>query len=138
MISQNFKNVIADYLNKLSSVDLTFKPLFENDGRNIEQCCQYIIMKVKESGFSGFDDQEVFDFAVEYYSLETLPDIDTNISCKVVTNYHVELSEEEIAEAKQRAIDDIYLEARRDTVGKAKRQSSGIKTESQAAHSSLF
>jgi len=78
--------------------------------KNIEDCITYILNEVQKSGFSGFDDDEVFSMAVHYYD-EADIEIGKPIECKVVVNHHVELTEEEKAQARKEAVKRAESEA---------------------------
>ena len=58
---------------------------------------------VQKSGCNGFDDDEIFGQAVHYYD-EADIEIGKPIDCKVVVNHHVELTEEEKAQARKDTI----------------------------------
>lgn len=102
-VSAPFKNAIQSYLEQRAEYDELFARSYRNPLKNIEDCITYILNEVQKSGFSGFDDDEVFSMAVHYYD-EADIEIGKPIECKVVVNYHVELTEEEKAQARKDAI----------------------------------
>lgn len=102
-VSAPFKNAIQSYLEQRAEYDELFTRSYRNPLKNIEDCITYILNEVQKSGFSGFDDDEVFSMAVHYYD-EADIEIGKPIECKVVVNYHVELTEEEKAQARKDAI----------------------------------
>lgn len=59
--------------------------LLQKEGKSIDKCCDFILIKVKDSGRQGFADQEIFDLAVEYYRTENTV-IGTAPSARVVVN----------------------------------------------------
>ena len=65
---------------------------------------------VQKSGCNGFDDDEIFGQAVHYYD-EADIEIGKPIDCKVVINHHVELTEEEKAQARRDAVKQAEDEA---------------------------
>lgn len=62
-----FKKTIADYLQVRANADELFAKAFAKEGKSIDQCVTYILNKVKESGYNGFTDDEVYGMAVHYY-----------------------------------------------------------------------
>lgn len=101
-----FKNTIKDYLDKRAIEDPLFATPYSNPKKNIDDCVTYILNTVKNSGINGYTDDEVFNMAIHYYDEETI-DIEAEINCQVVVNHKVELTEEEKAEAKEKAIREL-------------------------------
>lgn len=101
-----FKQTIQDYLEKRVIEDPLFATSYSNPKKNIDDCVTYILNTVKNSGINGYTDDEVFNMAVHYYDEETI-DIGAEINCQVVVNHKVELTEEEKAEAKEKAIREL-------------------------------
>lgn len=102
-VSAPFKNAIQSYLEQRAEYDELFARSYRNPLKNIEDCITYILNYVQESGCNGFDDDEIFGQAVHYYD-EADIEIGKPIDCKVVVNHHVELTEEEKAQARKDAI----------------------------------
>lgn len=109
-VSAPFKNAIQSYLEQRAEYDELFACSYRNPLKNIEDCMTYILNEVQKSGFSGFDDDEVFSMAVHYYD-EADIEIGKPIECKVVVNHHVELTEEEKAQARKEALKRAESEA---------------------------
>ncbi len=102
-VSVPFKNAIQSYLEQRAEYDELFARSYRNPLKNIEDCITYILNYVQKSGCNGFDDDEIFGQAVHYYD-EADIEIGKPIECKVVVNHHVELTEEEKAQARKDAI----------------------------------
>lgn len=102
-VSAPFKNAIQSYLEQRAEYDELFARSYRNPLKNIEDCITYILNYVQKSGCNGFDDDEIFGQAVHYYD-EADIEIGKPIDCKVVVNHHVELTEEEKAQARREAI----------------------------------
>lgn len=102
-VSAPFKNAIQSYLEQRAEYDDLFARSYRNPLKNIEDCITYILNYVQKSGCNGFDDDEIFGQAVHYYD-EADIEIGKPIECKVVVNHHVELTEEEKAQARREAI----------------------------------
>lgn len=102
-VSTHFQTAIQSYLEQRAEYDELFARSYRNPLKNIEDCITYILNYVQKSGCNGFDDDEIFGQAVHYYD-ETDIEVGKPIDCKVVVNHHVELTEEEKAEARKEAI----------------------------------
>ncbi len=102
-VSIHFKNEIQTYLEQRAEYDELFARVYRNPLKNIEDCLTYILNYVQKSGCNGFSDDEIFGQAVHYYD-EADIEVGKPIDCKVVVNHHVELTEEEKAEARKEAI----------------------------------
>lgn len=72
----------------------TFRTPIRQPEKNIDDCCTFIINQVRQSGCNGFADEEIYSMALHYYDEEDI-DIGKPVSCKVVVNHTVELTEEE-------------------------------------------
>lgn len=107
--SENFKNVILLHVAEFAAKNDLFAKAYNNPKKNIDDCITYILNQVKASGQSGFDDGEIFNMAIHYYDEENI-DIGDKVNGKVsiISNHHVDLSAEEIAEIKQKAKDDLF------------------------------
>ena len=115
--TDSFREAIRTHLDGLADMDALFQLVYTNPKKNIEDCTTYILNQVKGSGANGFTDDEIFGMAVHYYD-ESAIDIGKEISMKVVINRHVELTEEEKATAKQKAIDEVIAEQRKKMTSK--------------------
>lgn len=102
-----FKNTIQLHLQSVSENDALFAQTLQKPNKNIEDCLTYILNTVQKSGCNGFTDNEVYGMAMHYYDEDTI-DVGKPVNCKVVVNHHVELTEEEIAKAKQAALDKVF------------------------------
>jgi len=86
--SEKFKSVIENYLKDTALNDSAFAPMFSKATKNIEDCLKYIMSEVKKTGFCAFDDSEVFEMAVTYYTDDSITKpVHTN--CKVIVNQPV-------------------------------------------------
>lgn len=104
--SENFKRVILQELQNIANEDQQFAASFTNPNKNIDDCITYILNQVKKSGLNGFEDREIFGMALHYYDEEII-EIGTQIQCQIITNHQVKLTDQEVAEAKQKAIESI-------------------------------
>jgi hypothetical protein len=111
--TENFKRVIQDYLQNLASTDTLFAQSFNKEGKSIDQCIMYIFSEVKKSGCNGFEDEEIFGMAVHYYDEDTIEITSNATPSRIITNHTVVLTEEEIAQAKKEALDNLIAEEQR-------------------------
>lgn len=98
-----FERTIKDYLDKVAQSDAVFAQKYEDGDKNIEGCCKYIISEVKKSGRQGFADEEIYGMAIHFFD-EGLETPDGAIKCDVVVNHTVELTEDEKARLKKKAM----------------------------------
>ena len=91
------------YLEQRAEEDALFAKNYRNPAKNIDDCVTYILNYVKKSGCNGFTDGEIFGQAIHYYE-ENEIEVGRPINCQVAVNHIVELTAEEKAEARQKAI----------------------------------
>nr|DAY10018.1 MAG TPA: PcfK-like protein [Caudoviricetes sp.] len=132
--TENFKRTIQAYLEERAKVDDLFAKSYAKPNKNIDDCITFILNEVQKSGCNGFEDDEIFGMAVHYYDEDNLS-VGEKISCDVVVNHKVELSEEEKKELKEKARNDFYQEqlSKQREVTKPKK-----KVETKNAGPSLF
>lgn len=105
--SNDFKKTIEAYIKEQAETDPLFAHCIEKEGKNIDDCCTYIINWVKKSGCSGFSDAEIFGQAMHYYQEDNI-NVGKPVNCKVVVNHvpqPIILTDEEIQQARQDAIE---------------------------------
>jgi hypothetical protein len=117
--TDDFKKVIKKHLMSVCFKDPLFIKVYQKPGKNIDDCVTYILNTVKASGCNGFTDDEVFGMAMHYYDEDDIK-VGTKVQATIITNHKVELSVEEIAAARQKAIDDVYKEQREKMTAKPK------------------
>ncbi len=112
--SDSFKQAISDYLTVRANLDEQFAVSFAKPNKNIDECVNFILNTVKESGINGFDDDEIYGIAVHYYDEDNLdPKYLKAISGKIVVNHTPQLTEEEKKELEEKAKNDYYQECLR-------------------------
>ena len=107
--TDNFKLAIQMKLNEIASRDQGFYTKYNNPKKNIDDCITYILNTVQKSGVQGFTDEEVYGMAIHYYDEEKI-DVGNPITAHVVVNHKIELTEEDIKEAKERAMREAVAE----------------------------
>jgi len=81
--SENFKNAIEKYLSSLAQGDTAFAPHYAKASKNLQSCLDYIGGEVKKTGLCAFDNQEIFDMAIKYYTDDTIG-TPAPVSCRTV------------------------------------------------------
>ncbi|MDD7461234.1 MAG: PcfK-like family protein [Prevotellaceae bacterium] len=130
-----FTRAIAEYLNVRAMTDPLFAPNLMKPNKNIDECITYILTEVQRMGCAGLSDEEVYSLAVHYYDEDNLK-VGKPINCKVVVNHTIELTEEEKAEARKKAIERYQAEEYRKLT--AKKPKVEKRVEQQIVQPSLF
>ena len=125
--TETFKKTIQDKLREMADADPLFAVCLQKEGKNIDDCITYILNTVQKSGCNGFTDDEIFGMAAHYYDEDKI-EVGKSISCKVVVNHSVELTEEEKKQAKQAAIDRAISEEKNRLLKKSKAKAEQPKT----------
>lgn len=107
--TDNFTKVIQSYLEERAMRDELFAKSYWKENKNIEECIDYILTEVQKSGCHGFADDEIYSMAVHYYDEDDIK-VGNVARCDVVVNHHIELTEEEKAEAHRRAVEEFQRE----------------------------
>jgi FMN-dependent NADH-azoreductase len=68
--TDNFKQVIQEYVDNFAKENPTFAVKMQNESKNIDDCITYIITQVQASKRNGFTDDEVFGMAIHYFEEE--------------------------------------------------------------------
>ena len=102
-----FKQVISEKPQQMCTDDPAFAEKMANPKKNIDDCITYILGTVKKSECMGFTDDEIFGMAAHYYDEENVEVGKMPDNMNVVINRHVELTEDEIKEAKEKALDKV-------------------------------
>ena len=116
--TDSFKRTIQGHLDQVADLDDLFLVKLKNPKKNIDDCITYILNEVKKSGCNGFEDDEIFNMAIHYYDEDKI-EVGKPISGKVVVNHHVIITEEEKAEIKQKAINEVIADEKRKLVKKS-------------------
>lgn len=101
--TKDFKATIQAYLEERTKTDELFAVSYAKADKNIDDCITYILNEVRRSGCNGFNDDEIYSMALHYYDEDDIK-VGSKISCQVVVNHTVELTDEEKAEARKAAI----------------------------------
>lgn len=109
--TETFKSAIENHLKNRALEDELFAVTLKKENKNIDECINYILKTVKDSGCNGFADEEIFGMAVHYYDEDDIKNV-ASVSGRVIINKSIELTEEEKAVAKQKGIDLAIEEAK--------------------------
>ena len=108
--TEHFKNTIRAYLEQRATTDELFARTYAKPDKNIEDCCTYILNTVQQTGCNGFADEEIYSMAVHYYDEDNI-EPGKPIDCRVIVNHTVQLTPEEKAQARQKAMEQAQQEA---------------------------
>lgn len=134
--TEQFTRTIAEYLNQRAISDPLFAPNLQKPNKNIEDCITYILNEVQKSGCNGFADDEIYGMAVHYYDEDDI-DVGKSVNCHVAVNHVVELTDEEKAEARKRAMES-YQRMELDKLRDRTKTKSKKKVEQTVEQVSLF
>ena len=108
--TENFKKVIKDHLDNVAAKDPLFAATYQKEDKNIDSCITYILNTVQKSGCNGFSDDEIFGMAMHYYD-EYKINVGKPVNAKIIVNQTVELTPEEIEQAKDKARQEAITKA---------------------------
>ncbi|MCK5872877.1 MAG: PcfK-like family protein [Methylococcales bacterium] len=107
--TNKFKETIQEALNFRAFSDPLFAKTLAKPNKNIDNCINYILKTVKDSGCNGFEDEEIIQMAVHYYDEDDLKDV-SKVNANVVVNHQVKLTQKDIAKAKAKALQEVVDE----------------------------
>ena len=105
-----FKLTIQNYLDARAREDELFAPRYANPKRTLTIAALSSSTKYGRAVATGLPTRKYNSMVLHYYDEEDI-DIGKPVSCKVVVNHTVELTEEEKAEARRNAIRKAESEA---------------------------
>jgi len=135
--TDHFRQVIKKYLVQRMAEDPLFVQTYQKSGKNIDDCITYILNTVKQSGCNGFEDEEIYGMAVHYYDEDDIK-VGSKVQATIITNHKIDLTEDEIATARQKAIDDVYKEQREKMTAKPKTTLTVVKDKVGNESTTLF
>jgi len=108
--TDNFKKVIKEHLDSVAAKDPLFASIYKKEDKNIDSCITYILNTVQKSGSNGFSDDEIFGMAMHYYDEDKI-EVGKPVNAKVIVNQTIELTPEEIEQAKEKARQEAIIKA---------------------------
>lgn len=107
--TEHFKQTIKAYLDESAKNDELFAVSYAKENKNMDNCVTFILNQVKRSKCMGLTDEEVYSLAVHFFDEDDI-EIGNPIACNVIVNHTVELTEEEMAQARQEAFKEYQAE----------------------------
>lgn len=107
--TEHFKQTIKAYLDERTKNDELFAVSYAKENKNMDNCVTFILNQVKRSKCMGLTDEEVYSLAVHFFDEDDI-EIGNPIACNVIVNHTVELTEEEMAQARQEAFKEYQAE----------------------------
>ncbi len=135
VVSDSFTTAIQNYLDGFAAKDEHFAKCYSNPKKSIVECCAYIVGQVQKMGMRGLADDEVYQMARHYY-LEEIDPKELQIAYepnRVISNHHVDLSEEEKAQAKEQALKEYKEKCLREEETKKRAEEERIQKEEEKA-----
>ena len=107
----NPKDRIKEYLDKKAEIDELFAVTYAKENKSLDECFKFIMSEAQKKGGNAvcMTDEEVFGLAVHYYDEDDIkisPMPNTRVKVSTSTE-KIELTEEEKAIAKERAINQL-------------------------------
>lgn len=107
--TEHFKQTIKAYLDERAKNDELFAVSYAKENKNMDNCVTFILNQVKRSKCMGLTDEEAYSLAVHFFDEDDI-EIGNPIACNVIVNHTVELTEEEMAQARQEAFKEYQAE----------------------------
>ena len=107
--TEHFKQTIKAYLDERAKNDGLFAVSYAKEDKNMDDCVTFILNQVKRSKCMGLTDEEVYSLAVHYFDEDDI-EIGKPLTCDVIVNHAVELTEEEKAQSRQEALKQYQAE----------------------------
>jgi hypothetical protein len=111
--STSFKDSISSHLELVAIQDSLFAETLKKPNKSIDECVNYILETVQKSGINGFEDNEIYQMAIHYYDEDDLKASSSKSNVRVAVNHIVTLSEQDKADAKKKAMDQLVEEERK-------------------------
>lgn len=116
-----FRKVLKQHLEDRGSKDPLFARIITKPGKNIDDCITYILNTVKKSGENGFSDDEIYSMAIHYFN-EDKVEIGSPVgNVDIRVNQKVDLTAEDKAEAKKKAMDQLIEKEKNKILEKQKK-----------------
>lgn len=109
--TEHFKEALKALLDEKAAADELFAKRYATTKRTIDDVATYVINQVKASGCCGFTTEEVASMACHVIDEPNI-EVGKPIPCQVVVDRQVKLTDEEIAEAKAKAREQVMREQR--------------------------
>ena len=113
-VTKYFIQRIEEWMQKEMESDPKFRARVEavKDKKTVEGACNYVLKCAKDSGQCGYDDAEVYGMVRHFFDEDNVSDPGDQRPSKIIVSGHVDLTEEQIEEAKEAARKQYYNEIR--------------------------
>lgn len=104
--TEQFKQTIKAYLDERAKTDELFAVLYAKENKNLDDCITFALnqaMAICKEGGCGMTDNEVYSLCTHYYDEDNI-EVGKAVNCGVIVNHRVELTPEEQAEAREKAL----------------------------------
>jgi len=112
--TNDFKQAVKAYLDARAKIDTLFAASYAKPGKNIDECCAYIMGEAKKQGNAVcISDDVVFGWAVHYYDEDDIKvnKLPANTRATVSSaSKQVELTEEEKKQVREAALQKLQEE----------------------------
>lgn len=84
----------------------TFAVSYAKENKNLDDCITFVlnqVMAICKEGGCGMTDDEVYSLCTHYYDEDNI-EVGKAVNCGVIVNHRVELTPEEQAEAREKAL----------------------------------
>src|SRR5574344_269757 len=109
--NKHMEDAIMAMLQESAITDEVLDAALQKEDKNITDWCNYNIDWVMKDGGRGYPDNVILGQAIHYY-LEDDINKPKEVNCRVVVNREIQLTQEEIEEAKKAAFDAEVREQR--------------------------
>ena len=111
-VTKYFIQRIQAWLDSEMERDAQFKARVESvkDTKTVEGACNYVLKCAKDSGQCGYDDSEVYGMVRHYFDEDDVQDPGDQNPQHIVVSGHVDLTAEQLEEAKEAARQKYYNE----------------------------
>ena len=104
--TEHFKQTIKAYLDERVKTDELFAVSYAKENKNLDDCITFVLnqaMAICKEGGCGMTDNEVYSLCTHYYDEHNIQ-VAKAVNCGVLVNHRVELTPEEQAEAREKAL----------------------------------
>lgn len=102
-----FEIAIKEHLDEYAALDPLFVNKLNNPKKSIRECADYIINYVKDKGMQGLPSDDVYSLARHYYDEDEIA-APESAECTIVLNKLIAPTEEEIADLKRKAREEVF------------------------------
>lgn len=113
--SKSFTEAIQKHLEDFAAANPAFAGRMALPEKSIDDCVKYILGEVSAIGQCGYTDEEIFGMAIHYFDEDKIEIRKSNVS-HIAVNHHVDLTQEEIAEARELAMQAAIKEKKEELI----------------------